>query len=303
METKRNYTMTDAKLTLFVSSLIDSMTRDAAEFAVRGVTASDITALQALSNAFEVFPSDEEYSGLVTIAIDEREAVRLDLLAGIRLISGFIEQKWGISSGQYKRLGIRDIERVPDENLLFRAREVVRIATEYLTVLTSIGLTQTMLDTLDDDAQLFETKMIAVNSARSVRDLKTIERIEKGNVVYSFVSKYCNIGKLIWEDTDEGKYEDYIIYKSSPVLPSKVQNLQYDISNTKLKWDLAADATNYELEVKKSDPAFSWSQIYVGEEQEFIYPSPPGNWLYRCRGINSEGVGNWSDELAVSTPI
>ena len=52
------YTMTDAELCMFTSNLAALMTRDGTEFAVKGVDAAVITALDTLDNAFGVFPPD-----------------------------------------------------------------------------------------------------------------------------------------------------------------------------------------------------------------------------------------------------
>ena len=57
----RDYTLSDSELALFTSNLVTFMTRDTSEFAVKGVTAPDITAFETLGNAFETFPPDSYY--------------------------------------------------------------------------------------------------------------------------------------------------------------------------------------------------------------------------------------------------
>ena len=62
-ESTRTYPMTDSDLAMFTSNLIVFMNRDSAEFVNMGVDAAEISALEALCNAFERFPNDAYYRG------------------------------------------------------------------------------------------------------------------------------------------------------------------------------------------------------------------------------------------------
>ena len=62
-EIKRKFALPFAELALLVSQTVANMTRDATEFAARGVDAAAITAFETLGNTFEVFPPDEVYVG------------------------------------------------------------------------------------------------------------------------------------------------------------------------------------------------------------------------------------------------
>ncbi|MCX6156037.1 MAG: hypothetical protein NT007_17960 [Candidatus Kapabacteria bacterium] len=248
---RRDFAMSNYALSAFATNIISFMTRDSTEFTARGVTSLMRTAFQTLITAFGVFPSDEEYKGLVTIEVEAKTVLRSSIIIKVQSISGYVEQKWGIGSGQYKRLAIAGFHKMGDDEFLFRSREVVRIATEYLTDLTPIGLTHDMIDDLEDLTNGFQSKMQSTSDAKALRDIKTRERIEKGNELYSFIVKYCKIGKLIWENVSSSKYSDYIIYETSyPVLP-KPQNLNIVFNpvglNIELSWDAVSGATYYEV--------------------------------------------------------
>lgn len=298
-ETKRHYSMSNDELSMIVSNLVVFMTRDKLLFEPRGILLQDITDFEDLGNVFEVFPTDEEYKGLITIEVDSKNALRSTLMNQIRTVSGYFEQEWGRDSGQYKRLGIKDIQNRRDSTFLVRARGVVRIAEEYLSTLSLIGLTQSVLDTLESNAQLFEDKLNSIAEKQALRDEKTKERNDKGNELYIFVKKYSTIGKLIWENTDEAKYNDYIIYHRPPLLPSKVLNLTFDEATTTFNWDFTAEATSYELQISPNITSKHWTTAYNGLLTTAVYNPGVGNWLFRCRGINSTGSGSWSDELNV----
>jgi hypothetical protein len=310
-ELKRDYTMSNPDLCQLVSNMVSFMTRDATEFAARGVDALAITAYETLGNAFEVFPSDEEYKGLITIEVDAKEVLRDSIIERVQLISGFIEQKWGINSGEYKRLGISNFQNLKETAFLYRTREVVRIATEYLADLTPIGLTQAMLDALDADAQSFEDKMTAVSDAKAVRDTKANERTEKGNELYSYAVNYAKVGKLIWENVDESKYNDYIIYPTEHPGLSKPQNVaaNYDPLEplvVTLSWDLVAEATSYDVYYDIAETGAPAGDF------EFLnnYPTSPiviqavfeKRNYFKLKAKNSENTSAYSDEAWVDVP-
>lgn len=251
-ELTKKFSLSYADLCTFTSNLVANMTRDTVQFAVRGVNAGAITALESLGNAFELFPPDEVYVGDIKDITLEKNILREQVTEDIKIISGFFEQKYGLYSGKYTSLRISKLQKMSDGNFLLSARNVVTQATAYLSALTSIGLTQTMIDTLEDDTQLLEDKLIELNTKRELRDSKAEERLIKGNELYDYVSEYCKIGKLIWEIVSEAKYNDYVIYPSVNSGLSKPQNLSasYDPLNPPnliLTWDLVLEATSYDI--------------------------------------------------------
>ena len=106
---KRNYAMSNSALADLAGDYVTYMTRDATEFAARGVDAADITAFETLTNAFEVFPPDEYYMAQVTAAVTAKNTARENSMNHVQMISGFFEQEWGTNSWQYKQLGIKSL--------------------------------------------------------------------------------------------------------------------------------------------------------------------------------------------------
>ena len=226
---KKAYTMSAFELATFVTRLISFMTRDNAEFTARGVLVAQRTALETLNTAYKSFPSDEEYKGLIKIEVDAKKVLKKSIMLKVQNISGYMEQAFGSNSGQYKRLAISNIQSLSDTEYVFRAREVVRIATEYLTTLTPLGCTQIKLDALTADATAFDAKLTSINDAKALRSTKTAERTTKGNEIYTLAVKYCKIGKLIWENVNQMKFNDYIIYEKSAPIPGKVLNFKFNL--------------------------------------------------------------------------
>ena len=310
-EITRDYNMSNAELCMLTSNFVVFMNRDASLFAARGVDAAAITAFQVLGDAFEVFPTDDEYIGLIKIEVDAKNALRITIMNRIQSISGYLEQKWGLGSGQYRRLGIKKVDKLGDNLFLVKSRAVARIATEYLADLTPIGLTQADIDALNADAQSFEDKMNAVKDAVAVRDAKTQERAEKGNGLYSFVKQYSMVGKLIWENVDEAKYNDYIIYKTSHSGLSKPQNLAaaldpVTVTPISLTWDLVAEATSYDVYVNiaaTGAPSGSFSLLNNYATPPALLPAIFDKRNYfKIKAKNDTETSSYSDEVFVDVP-
>ena len=308
---KKNYTLSNPELCQLVSNMVTYMTRDTVELANRGVDTAEITAYQALGNAFEVFPSDDEYKGLITIEVDEKTILYNKVFDQIQLISGFLEQKWGIRSGQYKRLGISNLRNLRETEFLFRSRAVARIATEYLSDLTAEGLTQSMIDILEADAQLYEDKMNDVAYAKAQRDTKANERVIKGNELYTYVVKYATIGKLIWENIDDAKYNDYIIYRTTHSGLSKPQNLAlvYDPLEPALltlSWDLVIDATAYDVYVNiaaTGAPSGTFNLLNTFPTSPALLPvSFDKRNYFKIKAKNDNGSSPYSNEIFYDVP-
>lgn len=300
-EVQREYRLTDPELALFTSNLVSDMTRDAAEFNNFGVDSADISTLQSLGNQFEVFPSDEMLEGEAMVATDAKNEKIEQVKEEIRNMAVRVEMKWGENSGQYKRLGIKGMNNMADDTLLFTSRRVHSVMTDYLADLASEGLTQQMLNDYEALNEALESAKNTQHDKINERDVKRVERIVLGNELYSFVSKYCDIGKRIWFKIDPAKYDDYVIYKTEGGLPGKVLNLSYDMPSGALSWDEPASPDpidKYELE--RSTDGDNWTVVYEGAATEAQVPLLAGENYFRCHAHNKNGWGDWSDTLELN---
>lgn len=300
---KKKFPLSLPELGTFATYLISLWTRDNAEFIARGVTAAEKTAFEALTTAYKNLPSDDEYKGLITIEVAAKNNLKKSIVAKVQNISGYVEQAYGHDSGQYKRLAIQDFQKLSDNDTIYRGREVVRIATEYVAVLTPLGCTQAKIDALTSDITAFEAKLTSVETAKNNRQINTDNRSIKGNDLYLYVVRYCKIGKLIWENVNPAKFNDYIIRPKTPILPGKVLNLTYKVEEKLFIWEMAENAEKYELQYKTKDPygpVPKFTTIYHDIKNEYIFELEAGTYVSRCRGENGEGFGAWSDEYEFS---
>ncbi len=291
---KRDYHITDPELTMFGQHICDSITRDITEFGVYGVVAADVTALQALIDAFELFPSDDFVNQEYLTATVEKDALTEEVRVLVRSMALRVEMKWGKKTPVYKSLGISDISRLKDEAFITRAKLIHSFLVENLTELASGGLTQAMLDDFEDKIQeLEDAKRLQIDKS-FLREDKTVERIEKGNQLYTIISKYCEIGKRIWDKVNPARFNDYIIYQKEAGGLSVPANFRYDFIGKTFWWDVVNHATSYQLEKKEGD---EYVQIYAGKDPEFQYTPPDGQGFYRVRARNMNGFGSATEDL------
>lgn len=145
----------------------------------------------------------------------------MDLVQKIRSVMMRVQDRFGKQSAYYKKFDASALSNVTDDKLLNTSRRVARVATMYLSELQEKGLTQTHIDELvtmaNDFAELKELQKDAVAD----REIGTTLRISTVNALYADISKVCETGKGIWRETNEAKYNDYIIYDTPSAKPEE----------------------------------------------------------------------------------
>ena len=99
------------------------------------------------------------------------------------------------------------------------ATSTINTATKYLSELSDEGLTAAKITTLTSERATLDVAIDAQAKGISDRDLATEDRIEALNKLYQLLTKYAGIGQDIFYETDEAKYNDYLIYDTLDGLP------------------------------------------------------------------------------------
>lgn len=213
----RNYNFTDADLKQRVDSLILSITRDITDFNKRGVITATLDALAAENEAFADLPTDEELLGQKTTATENKDAAATVLKAQIRSIRGMADDKFN-GKGIYRSFGFEGMDEMTDNDLHRLGKRVFRVGTALQAAMQPNGLTTEVLTALKDATASFDNLIDVQDDAIKTRDIAAETRINAGNELFAEFSRLCNIGKSLYQDTDEAKYNDYVI-DSSPATP------------------------------------------------------------------------------------
>jgi hypothetical protein len=208
----RDYRFSDGFLKQKADDIAGSVERDIAQFTDRGVTAATITTFQITISSFDNTQTDIELQGAVSVTTDAKNVIAGTLKTAIRAVRTMAQNKLGETNAYYRSFGFGGMDKLPDEQLYRLGRRVAREATAQIAQLASEGLTTTMITNLSAVIISFDSSIDAQESAIKNRDVKTQERIEKGNMLYKEVTRLCNTGKDIWATLDEAKYNDFVIY-------------------------------------------------------------------------------------------
>ncbi|NNV58046.1 hypothetical protein, partial [Limnovirga soli] len=201
----RQYSMADGNLKQLADALKTSINRDLADFATRNITAANLTALQTLIDTFDETTTDEELLGMVTDATNAKDAIANNIRTAVRPIRNMAETAYG-TTGKYNTFGFDGLSELTDADLYRLARRVVRVGNKLLAELAAQGLTAAQLTNIDTLATSFDTAIDAIENAVENRDLETQDRILKGNALWTEMSRLASIGRSLYEDTDEAKY-------------------------------------------------------------------------------------------------
>ena len=291
---KRNYNMSDAELCMFTSNLCVTMTRDLTDLADFGITAPKIAALKALGDAFEILPTDEVLLAYVIAATEAKTVKSEAIKETIRDMITRCQVKWGADSWQEKSLGVKGMNKYTDDSLLVASNRVHAQMTTFLTELADTGLTQAMLDAMEDLNEEFEVAKNAQFTKVAEREDKAETRITKGNEIYALISTYCEIGKRVYAKSNPAKYNDYVIYTStSPGSLTAPANFAFDAESLTFTWDAVTNATSYEFET--STDGTSYTQYWTGSETTCTLSEVPTTKLYfRVKARNAGGYGPYS---------
>jgi hypothetical protein len=145
------------------------------------------------------------------------------LKTGVRGVMARVVTVFKEGSAKYEAFGVKGMDAMTDPELLKCGRRVARVATEYLVDLAGTGLTALIITDLTTKCQKFEDALAKQEKAIADRDIATEDRIEMGNALYEKMMNYCGFGQTIWVETDEAKYNDYVIYTSSGNLANPIE--------------------------------------------------------------------------------
>ena len=216
---KRNFILTDAVLKQKADEMIALIDRDIVEFTDRGYNAAKKTEFTTARNTVENFPSDEQLEAVKMALTEQKDAARSVLEKSMRSIFKAAENVYGQSSAKYKEFGNAMISQQSDSEIVRTGKAMSTTATKYLTALAAEGLTAAKITALNTQRDALDVAIDAQAKGISDRDVATEDRIEALNNLYRLITKYAGTGQDIFYETDEAKYNDYVIYDTPDGLP------------------------------------------------------------------------------------
>jgi hypothetical protein len=214
----RLYSMADADLKQLADNLKDSIVRDLTDFNTRNITTTKVAAFEALIDSFNNSSTDEELQGALNVEVIAKDALAEGIRKAIRPIRNMAELAYN-STGKYKIFGFEDMAILSDNDLQRMAKRVARVGNSLLTELQDQGLTTVQLTTLETLANDLDKAIDKVGAANENRDLQTQQRVTLGNTLWKEMSTLASIGQSLFADTNEAKYNDYVLVGGTATTP------------------------------------------------------------------------------------
>lgn len=215
----RIFRLTDAVLKQKADEYIALLDRDFTEFADRGYNDAKKAELVAARDTVESFPNDEQLESIKMNLTEQKDAARKALEKTMRSIFNMAENVFGLYSAQYREFGDALISQQSDAEIVRVAKIMSLTAEKYLTELSTEGLTQDKINTLIAQREALDVAIDAQAKGISDRDVATEGRVEALNALHRLLMKYAGIGQDIFYETNEAKYNDYVIYDTPSGLP------------------------------------------------------------------------------------
>jgi hypothetical protein len=213
---KRAYAFSDGTLAELGDDLTGFALRDITEMEKYGYDNARIDGIKLKIAAFKEFPADEFYTGLMMEATESKNIAIKEMGEVAEGVVQRAVNKYDKNSAKVKSFGWTGYAGKKDVDKISACRTVHMQGTAKLSDLGSEGLTITILDDLKAKIDAADAAITSQRKSISDRDEAVNERITKGNDLYKDLVKLADTGKHIYEDTNEAKYNDYVIYDSAP---------------------------------------------------------------------------------------
>ncbi len=210
----RAYIFSDADLKQKADALLGTVERDLVKFTTRNINKNSLANFEQLIDVFANASTDEELLGFCKKATEEKDAAADILRRLLRSIRNMAELAFE-GKGHFHSFGFEGMSEMNDNDLCVLAKRVLRLARRLMDDLKPQGLMDSHLEALASFEAALDAKVDACNQAVENRDIETQDRIIKGNAVYAEMMRLASVGKSLFEDEDEARYNDYVIIGSS----------------------------------------------------------------------------------------
>jgi hypothetical protein len=232
MKQSRKFAMTYSELAQRGDRMVALISRDINEFSEYGYTADLPTTLEGLTNTFKDIEPDMYWEGHQTLVTNAKNKNREKTTALLGEIGFKAKLALGENSKEYRMFRIGGVSRLKDSQLVTYAKHVCATAKYFIEQLASRNVDDALLaeclvvitaldDSIDDQTE-----------AISLREQKSVERLDMGNELYEIISETSEVGKRIWENKNQAFYDDYVLYGSSKSSVTDEDEIEAELNET-----------------------------------------------------------------------
>lgn len=221
---KRKYRVTDGDLITISNRVLNAANRDITEMSAYGIDAAKLADVEAMISDFMDLPTDPELSGLMQEKTAEKNNLRKEATRHVlKEIMQRVEMEFGLNSPTYARFKVGKIHNASDGDFLRMLGRIFRLSGELQSDLAGRGLTEPMILAIEDYENGFHQALKDQDKAIDDRDQAVETRITQGNAVYEELVTIADLGKRLWADESEAKYNDYVLYATTPAAETAME--------------------------------------------------------------------------------
>ncbi len=213
---KRKFNFTDAELNIDCNVKTRTALRDLAKFKYFGYNKSMIETLRSKNQELANFPTDAELLAERIVITERKDNLFVELERAMRKMLVFVGLAMPIGSGKYRSYRKNIVSGLSADKLIIGGFRIVRIALKDLEHLQSVGMDESLINQIRFLTEELSNAVEDQADQDNERDIFKDERIELANGIYSELVKLCNVGRNAWIDTNEARYNDYILYDGPP---------------------------------------------------------------------------------------
>lgn len=116
------------------------------------------------------------------------------------------------SNAEYSRFGVATMHNMTDASLVLLLHNVNRLAVRLQPDLVAVGMTPALVAGVAQAASDLVALIMAQAEAIEDCDRAVDLRVAKGNALYAMLAMLAEVGKRLWFNVDESRYNEYLIY-------------------------------------------------------------------------------------------
>jgi len=203
--------------------MAENLHRDLPDFAAYGVTADKIAGFETGIKTVENLFNDTNWQAQYQLAVQRRNALRDNLLAGLKKVGTTLNYYFSGSLEHEAQFQLTALCLLTDRQLSDRAANFVNSLLANAPKLLEAGITNDVITQVSDLQTAYAAAIAEVASTKLQRKLATQDRNQKLLDLYNSMMLFSEIGKTHWKNVNDVKYAEYVIYRApSPKAPPPV---------------------------------------------------------------------------------
>ncbi|RUT78401.1 hypothetical protein [Ancylomarina longa] len=189
--------------------------RDVLEFMKYGYDDGIAETVRVKTEQFKAILPDMYWEGQKTLTTNNKEQLKGKLVEMLGEMAFKGKLALGSNSKEYATFRFSGMNRLTDQELVVYSKHVCKTAELYQEALAKRNIDGEMITLATEATTALDNAIDAQTEAIAVREQMSVKRFELGNELYDLIVELCEVGKRIWENTNEAFYHDYVLYGSN----------------------------------------------------------------------------------------